>query len=134
MSKKMQKESAKPRSPRKTAGSASNKSKPAALAEGDQAPFFSLPQAGGSTASLTDFAGQNLVLFFYPRAGTPGCTIEASDFSRLAKKFAAADTALLGVSADPMKTIEAFHKKNLLKIPLATDEVQSLLPRKPGPS
>ncbi len=123
MSKKMQKESAKPRLPRKTAGSTATKSKPAALAVGNQAPFFLLPQAGGGMVSLTDFTGQNLVLFFYPRAGTPGCTIEASDFSRLAKKFTAADTALLGVSADPMKTIEAFHKKNLLKIPLVTDEV-----------
>lgn len=143
MSKKMQKESARSRSSRATAGPAASKGKskstsksstrviskgkPAMLTEGDQAPSFSLPQAGGGTVSLADFAGRNLVLFFYPRAGTPGCTIEASDFSRLAEKFTAADTSLLGVSADPVKAIETFHKKNLLKIPLATDEVHSTL-------
>ncbi len=130
MSKKMQKELAKPRSPRKTARPAIAKNAPEsklALAEGDMAPSFSLPQAGGGMVSLADFTGRNLVLFFYPRAGTLGCTIEASDFSRLAGKFAAVDTALLGVSADPLKTIEMFHKKNLLKIPLVTDEVHSTL-------
>ena len=139
MSKKMQKESAKSKSPRKTAGPAASKGKSksavkntlkgklAVLEEGDRAPSFSLPQAGGGTVSLSDFAGRNLVLFFYPRAGTPGCTIEASDFSRLAGKFAAADAALLGVSADPVKTIETFHKKNLLKFSLVTDEVHSSL-------
>ncbi len=77
--------------------------------------------------SLADFAGRNLVLFFYPRAGTPGCTIEASDFSRLAAKFAAMDTALLGVCADPVKSIETFHQKHLFKFPLATDELHSTL-------
>lgn len=126
MSKKMQKESAKPRSPRKTAGP-SARSKPALLAEGDRAPSFSLPQAGGGKVSMADFAGRNLVLFFYPRAGTPGCTVEASDFSRLARKFAAADTGLLGVSADPLTVVETFHKNNLLKIPLVTDEVHATL-------
>lgn len=130
MSKKMQKESAKPRSPRKTGPAASkdgSKSKPATLVEGNKAPPFSLPQAGGGAVSLRDFAGRNLVLFFYPRAGTPGCIIEASDFSRLATKFTAVDTALLGVSADPLRSIETFHQKNLLKIPLVTDEVYSTL-------
>ncbi len=131
MSKKIQKESAVPGSPRKTARpksfNSASKSKPAVLAEGDQAPSFSLPQADGGTVSLADFAGRNLVLFFYPRAGTPGCTIEAADFSRLSRKFAAANTDVLGVSADPVKTIETFHKKNLLKTPLVTDEAHLTL-------
>lgn len=122
MSKKMQKDSVSPRSPQKPAKPVTAQNDQTTLAEGSKAPSFSLPQAGGGTVSLADFAGRNLVLFFYPRAGTPGCTLEASDFSRLAPKFAALDTGLLGISADPIKAIETFHKKHLLKFPLATDE------------
>lgn len=127
MSKKIQTESVSPRSPRKASKAASSKSSQTSLMEGNKAPSFSLPQAGGGTVSLKDFAGRNLVLFFYPRAGTPGCTVEASDFSRLVAKYTAANTAVLGVSADPLKTVEAFHKKQLLKFPLATDEDHSTL-------
>ena len=73
------------------------------LAEGARAPAFHLPRDGGGTVSLSDYAGKNLVLFFYPRADTPGCTKEAIDFTRLSKAFAESGTALLGVSADPPK-------------------------------
>jgi peroxiredoxin Q/BCP len=55
-----------------------------ALAEGDRVPSFQLPRDGGQSVSLADFAGRKLVIFFYPRADTPGCTLEAGDFSRLA--------------------------------------------------
>ncbi|RTL52981.1 MAG: peroxiredoxin [Bradyrhizobiaceae bacterium] len=127
MSKKIQKKTARPGSSGKTAARSSPKTKVPILAEGDRAPSFTLPAAGGGKVSLADFAGQNLVLFFYPRAGTPGCTTEASDFSRLSGKFDASDTAILGVSADPIQTVEAFQKKHLLKIPLATDEPHSSL-------
>src|SRR6202012_5418384 len=72
----------------------------AALTEGAKAPAFSLPRDGGATVSLNDYAGQKLVLFFYPRADTPGCTKEAIDFTRLASAFADVQTAVLGVSAD----------------------------------
>ena len=67
------------------------------------APAFSLPRDGGGNVSLADYAGKKLVLFFYPRADTPGCTREAIDFTRLASAFADAETAVLGVSADPLK-------------------------------
>jgi thioredoxin-dependent peroxiredoxin len=97
------------------------------LAEGSKAPAFSLPRDGGSTVSLRDYAGQKLVLFFYPRADTPGCTKEAIDFTRLAGAFADAQTVVLGVSADPVKAQEAFRNKHELSIPLVSDEQHEML-------
>ena len=97
------------------------------LAESIKAPAFSLPRDGGSTVSLSDYAGRKLVLFFYPRADTPGCTKEAIDFTRLAGAFADAQTAVLGVSADPLKAQESFRNKHELKIPLASDEQHEML-------
>jgi peroxiredoxin Q/BCP len=105
--------------------------KPAAsrsgLAEGAKPPAFRLPRDGGSTVSLSDYAGKNLVLFFYPRADTPGCTREAIDFTRLSGAFADSGTALLGVSADSPKAQEAFRDKHELATPLASDEAHQML-------
>lgn len=67
------------------------------------------------------------MIFFYPRADTPGCTREAMDFSRLAKDFAASRTSVLGVSADPVKTQEAFGNKHKIGVPLLSDEKHSML-------
>jgi len=100
---------------------------PANLAPGDKAPAFRLPGDGGRTASLADFKGQNLVLYFYPRADTPGCTVESKAFSALAGAFAKAGTAVLGVSADPVKAQDAFKAKHRLAIPLASDETHEML-------
>jgi thioredoxin-dependent peroxiredoxin len=97
------------------------------LAAGTKAPAFSLPRDGSGTVSLADFKGQNLVLYFYPRADTPGCTIESKAFSALASAFAKADTAVLGVSADPVKAQDAFKAKHGLAIPLASDETHKML-------
>jgi peroxiredoxin Q/BCP len=97
------------------------------LSEGAKAPPFRLPRDGGETVSLTDFAGRKLVLFFYPRADTPGCTKEAIDFTRLAKDFADNGTAVLGVSADPLKAQETFRNKHALTIPLVSDEKHEML-------
>ena len=102
-------------------------SRPAALAEGTRAPAFRLPRDGGDSVSLADFAGQKLVLFFYPRADTPGCTKEAIDFTRLKGEFAAAGTTVLGVSADPVKAQEMFRDKHQLAIPLISDERHEML-------
>ena len=99
----------------------------AALAEGAKAPAFHLPRDGGDTVSLADFAGRKLVLFFYPRADTPGCTKEAIDFTRLAGAFADSRTAVLGVSADPLKAQEAFRDKHELAVPLVSDEQHAML-------
>jgi peroxiredoxin Q/BCP len=106
------------------------KAKPAAPAlavEGSAAPAFSLPRDGGATVSLADYAGQKLVIFFYPRANTPGCTKEAIDFTRLNRDFGAADSAVLGVSADPLKAQESFRDKHDLTMPLLSDETQAML-------
>jgi len=102
-------------------------SKPATLAEGAKAPNFRLPRDGGDSVSLSDFAGQKLVVFFYPRADTPGCTKEAIDFTRLRSEFATAGTAVLGVSADPVKAQEAFRNKHQLAVPLISDERHEML-------
>jgi thioredoxin-dependent peroxiredoxin len=111
--------------PEKTAAPAAVKS--ALLAEGAKAPAFRLPRDGGQTVALGDFAGKNLVLFFYPRADTPGCTKEAIDFTRLAGAFAEHQTSVLGVSADPQKAQEAFRDKHQLATPLVSDEAHGML-------
>ena len=98
-----------------------------ALAEGARAPAFRLPRDGGSTVSLSDYSGKKLVLFFYPRADTPGCTKEAIDFTRLASAFAESQTAILGVSADPLKAQETFRDRHELSIPLVSDEKHEML-------
>jgi peroxiredoxin Q/BCP len=100
---------------------------PALAVEGSIAPAFSLPRDGGATVSLADYAGRKLVIFFYPRANTPGCTKEAIDFTRLGRDFTKADTAVLGVSADPLKAQESFRDKHDLTTPLLSDETQSML-------
>jgi thioredoxin-dependent peroxiredoxin len=92
------------------------------LAPGAKAPNFNLPRDGGTSVSLADFAGQNVVLYFYPRADTPGCTKEAIDFSRLRGAFAKANTQILGVSADPVPAQDKFKVKHELSIALASDE------------
>jgi len=97
------------------------------LAPGAKAPPFSLPRDGGGRISLADFAGRNLVLYFYPKADTPGCTREAQAFSALRAKFEAAGTAILGVSADPVPAQDRFKAKYDLSIPLASDETHQML-------
>jgi peroxiredoxin Q/BCP len=97
------------------------------LAEGAMAPAFRLPRDGGDVVSLSDFAGKKLVLFFYPRANTPGCTKEAMDFTRLSGAFAESGTAVLGVSADSLKAQESFRDKHGLDVPLISDEKHEML-------
>jgi len=99
----------------------------AKLAEGAKAPAFRLPSGEGGTVTLADFKGKNLVLFFYPKANTPGCTREAIAFSALKPAFTKANTALVGVSADPVKAQSAFIKKHGLKTDLASDETHAML-------
>ncbi len=106
---------------------AASSSNVALLAQGDTAPSFVLPRDGGQTVSLASFAGRKLVIFFYPRADTPGCTREAMDFSRLYNAFAASKTAVLGVSADSLKAQESFRDKYKLSVPLISDEERKIL-------
>jgi peroxiredoxin Q/BCP len=99
----------------------------AKLTVGSKAPDFHLPRDGGGHVSLADFKGQKLVLYFYPKADTSGCTMEAKDFSRLAIAFSRAGTAILGVSADPVPRQDKFKAKYDLTIPLASDETHEML-------
>lgn len=95
--------------------------------EGAKAPGFHLPRDGGGTVSLADYAGKKLVLFFYPRADTPGCTREAIDFTRLKGAFTEAGAEVLGISADTIKAQESFRNKHQLSIPLISDEQHEML-------
>jgi thioredoxin-dependent peroxiredoxin len=97
------------------------------LTVGQKAPAFSLPRDGGGSVSLADFKGRNLVIYFYPRADTPGCTLESIDFSKLRTAFEKAGTDILGVSADPVKAQDAFKKKHGLTIGLLSDETHKML-------
>ncbi|WP_338700558.1 peroxiredoxin [Bradyrhizobium sp. 26S5] len=108
---------------------AASVTKPSAvtLAEGAAAPAFSLPRDGGDTVSLKDFAGKKLVLFFYPRADTPGCTREAIDFTRLKSEFDASGTEVVGISADTVKAQESFRNKHQLSVPLVSDPAHQML-------
>ncbi len=95
------------------------------LGLGEKAPDFRLPRDGGGTVGLADFKGRKLVLYFFPKADTSGCTAEAKAFSALHAAFEAADTAVVGVSADPVRVQEAFRAK--YKTPLASDERHEML-------
>jgi len=94
---------------------------------GSKAPDFTLPRDGGGTLSLSDFKGRNLVLYFYPKADTPGCTTESIAFSGLKRAFAKADTEIVGVSADPVKAQDKFRDKHGLTVALASDEGKKML-------
>jgi thioredoxin-dependent peroxiredoxin len=97
------------------------------LIAGAKAPAFNLPRDGGGKVSLKDFKGSNLVLYFYPKADTPGCTKEAIAFSRLRPDFAKAGTTILGVSADPVVAQDRFKAKHKFAIALASDEAKTML-------
>jgi peroxiredoxin Q/BCP len=88
---------------------------------GDPIPDIALEGGDGSPIRVSDFKGRKLVLFFYPKDDTPGCTTENKDFSALAPEFAKAGTALLGVSKDPPKKHQRFIEKHQLTVPLASD-------------
>ena len=94
---------------------------------GDRAPAFTLERDGGGSVSLKDFKGRKLVLYFYPKADTPGCTREAMDFSRLRGQFAKVGTEILGVSADPVEKQDKFKRKHKLAIALASDPAHDML-------
>jgi len=97
------------------------------LQPGAKAPSFTLPRDGGGTVSLADFARRQLVLYFYPKADTSGCTKEAIDFTRLKGAFAKAGADILGVSADPVPAQDKFKAKHKLSIALASDETHRML-------
>ena len=100
---------------------------PTLLQPGDPAPDFNLPRDGEGKLSLADFKTRKLVLYFYPKDDTSGCTAEAIDFNRLASDFAAAGAAVVGVSPDPVKKHDKFRQKYELTFPLLADEAKETL-------
>jgi len=91
------------------------------IAPGDSLPNIALTAPDGSAVRPSDYAGKKLVLFFYPKDDTPGCTTENLDFSALSAEFDKAGTALLGISKDPPKKHQKFIEKHGLTAPLASD-------------
>lgn len=92
------------------------------LNAGETAPDFSLPRDGGGEISLSALKGRKVVLYFYPKDDTPGCTLEGIDFTRLKDGFDAAGTVVIGMSKDSAKSHDKFCKKHGLGIILASDE------------
>lgn len=88
---------------------------------GDTAPDFELPSTGG-TVRLSDLRGKKVVLFFYPKADTPGCTKEACEFGEMVTDFDSRDAAVFGISPDPLSAVEKFRSKFDLPYPLIADE------------
>ncbi len=97
------------------------------LKEGQTAPPFELPADNGDPVSLKDFKGQPVVLYFYPRDLTPGCTQEACEFRDQWTAVKKKGAVVLGVSADPVKKHQAFKEKHSLPFPLLSDEKKETL-------
>ncbi|HLL90907.1 MAG TPA: thioredoxin-dependent thiol peroxidase [Tepidisphaeraceae bacterium] len=98
-------------------------------APGQPAPTFDLPSSTGKPVALSDFAGQTVVLYFYPRADTPGCTKEACGFRDAIASYQKLSVPVLGISPDPVKDVEKFAKKYDLNFPLLADEDHAVCER-----
>lgn len=93
---------------------------------GEQAPNFTLKASNGKDVQLTDFRGKNVILYFYPKDMTPGCTTQACDFRDATADFEAANTVIIGVSPDPIARHEKFIEKYNLPFLLLSDEEQEV--------
>ncbi|SJM52929.1 Thiol peroxidase, Bcp-type [Brevundimonas diminuta 3F5N] len=92
------------------------------ITENTPAPAFDLATDGGGRVSLDGLKGKTIVLYFYPKADTPGCTTEGQDFSALTDRFSAANAVVIGVSRDAVKKLDRFKAKHDLKVVLGSDE------------
>ena len=99
------------------------------IEKGDAAPEFTLPRDGGGTLSLADLQGKTVVLYFYPRADTSGCTKQAQGFTALADEMASAGAVVVGVSKDPVKKLDKFRDKYDLTVALVSDEESDVCER-----
>jgi peroxiredoxin Q/BCP len=96
------------------------------IAAGDAAPDFELPDQDGRPVRLKDFRGQRVVVYFYPKADTPGCTTQACGVRDRKADYAEAGAVVLGVSPDPVAKVQKFHEKYSLDFPLLADEDHSV--------
>lgn len=96
------------------------------ITQGMKAPAFDMATADGGRVSLAGLKGKTVVLYFYPKADTPGCTTEGQDFSALIGEFEAANAVVIGVSRDPVKKLDRFKAKHDLKVVLASDEPEDV--------
>jgi peroxiredoxin Q/BCP len=110
----------------KVAAAKASKASRAKVTVGRVVPDIALPATGGKTVGLQDLRGRHLVLYFYPKDATPGCTLEGRDFSRLADEFKAADAEVFGVSRDSLKSHENFKSKQGYRIDLLSDVDEKL--------
>ena len=99
------------------------------VAEGEAAPDFTMPATGGRTVSLDGMKGKPFILYFYPKADTPGCTKEACAFQEALPQLQAIGLDVIGVSPDNMKPIEKFAEKYGLVFPLASDQDHTVAER-----
>lgn len=97
------------------------------LSPGDAAPDFSLPDADGTTVSLSSYRGQRVVVYFYPAAMTPGCTKQACDFRDSLASLQAAGYAVVGISPDSPAKLAKFRERDALTFPLLSDESRETL-------
>ncbi|GAA2098997.1 thioredoxin-dependent thiol peroxidase [Microlunatus panaciterrae] len=97
------------------------------LTKGDIAPAFTLPDADGQDVSLADFAGQRVIVYFYPAAMTPGCTTQAVDFTAAMDELRAAGLQVLGISPDPVPKLAKFREKQAIAFPLLSDPDRTTL-------
>ncbi|MBX9802390.1 MAG: thioredoxin-dependent thiol peroxidase [Caulobacteraceae bacterium] len=96
------------------------------ITEGSKAPAFDMATADGGRVSLDGLKGRKVVIYFYPKADTPGCTTEGQDFSARIADFEQAGATVIGVSRDPVKKLERFRTKYDLKVILASDEPEDV--------
>ena len=94
---------------------------------GDTAPAFSLSDQNGKTMSLKDFKGQRVVVYFYPKALTPGCTTQACSLTDSKANLKKNNIVVLGISADPVKKLKQFEEKYKLNFPLLSDETKEVI-------
>ncbi|WP_080796444.1 thioredoxin-dependent thiol peroxidase [Corynebacterium pacaense] len=97
------------------------------LEVGDTPPAFTLPNDSGTTTSLSDYAGRRVIVYFYPRANTPGCTKEACDFRDSLAELNGLDVDIVGISPDPVDKLVKFREDHDLNFPLLSDADKSVM-------
>lgn len=123
VTKKVAKKAAKKTAPKKQSAAVISKT----LKVGDSAPDFTLPDQNGNSVSLHDFKGKNVVIYFYPKAMTPDCTVQACSLRDSRAELAANNIVVLGISADPVKSLKKFEERDKLNFTLLSDETKDVI-------